>query len=92
MCHVSCHRIAVCHPPSVLADLSLDAAFPSAVPGFAAFVKRGKRRKYLVVRCRTGWLPVDRLSYDKRKVMSSQDFANGFLKHEAEPFFVADDV
>ena len=79
------------HPPALISDLDLDTAHPEATPGYTTFIKRrGKEHKHLCVRCRSGWVAVDMLTYDKRKAMRAQDFANGFLKNEKYPYFVAD--
>ena len=78
------------HPPSLITDLNLDLVHPNAAPGHTIFLKRGKTLRLLCIRCRAGWVAVDGITYDKRKPMKAMDFANGFLKEQDQPHFVAD--
>jgi len=72
-------RFGVVLPPSVLADLGLDQAYPQAVPGQAVYLKPTKKRNYLCIKCREGWVAVHDIFYGTKKVMQPRDFYNGFL-------------
>lgn len=84
-------RFGVCLPPARLAGLGLDGLHPGARPGTAVFHRAGRDRKYLCIKCQTGWVAVNSIYYGKRKEMSPQDFANGFLGTKSEHLFVKDE-
>eukprot|EP00088_Acartia_fossae_P071475 TRINITY_DN980_c0_g1_i4.p1 TRINITY_DN980_c0_g1~~TRINITY_DN980_c0_g1_i4.p1 ORF type:complete len:375 (-),score=51.36 TRINITY_DN980_c0_g1_i4:158-1282(-) len=70
-------RFKVVHPPWHIEHLQLDS---TKLPGETVFLKVNKKQNFLCIKCRDGWIAVDEIMYGKRKVMSSRDFANGFLR------------
>lgn len=84
-------RFAICLNPSDLQELNLDSKFPAAAPGRTVYVKINKKKKFLCIRCAEGWIGIDQIYYEKKKVMSPTDFYNGFLKNPTrELYFVQD--
>ena len=47
--------------------------------GQAVWVKSGKSDSLLCIKCREGWIAVDKINYDNRKTLSAHNFANGFM-------------
>jgi hypothetical protein len=70
-------RIGMVLPPSVLEGAGLGEEEGEA--GEVRFVKRGKKKKYVCVRCRVGWVAVSDIYYHNKKVMTPTDFYNGLL-------------
>ncbi len=83
-------RIATCLPPRTLLHLGLDERFPEAAPGRAVYLRTDKRTRLLCVRCREGWLALEGIYYDQKKVMTPVDFNNGFLSKGKSQMFVRD--
>ena len=78
-------RLATVLPPRVLAGAPLP---PSSPPGALLYIRRGKREKFLCVKCRTGWLAVSDIYYHNKKVMSPTDFYNGLLSKPGDHKFI----
>ena len=79
-------RLAICHPPSTTALTNqLDQ---NAKPGNLQFLKLGKKKKYLCVKCCEGWAAFSGIYYGKRKEMNPTDFYNGYLSKPGEHTFV----
>ena len=79
-------RLATCYPPSTTAttnQLKLDAR-----PGTIQFLKLGKKKKYVCVKCREGWAAFSGIYYGKRKEMNPTDFYNGYLSKIGEHTFI----
>ena len=77
-------RFSLCHPPGAVDGLDLDNRFPASVPGRAVFVKESKK-KFLCVKCREGWVGLDKIYYGNRRVIGPTDFYNGFLSETRGP-------
>eukprot|EP00092_Neocalanus_flemingeri_P021565 GFUD01023390.1.p1 GENE.GFUD01023390.1~~GFUD01023390.1.p1 ORF type:complete len:358 (-),score=78.21 GFUD01023390.1:16-1089(-) len=69
-------RIGTVLHPSVLQGADLGDC---QTPGVVRFVRRGKKKKYVCVKCRDGWVAISDIFYHNKKVMSPTDFYNGFL-------------
>jgi len=73
-------RFGCVHPPQRILHLKLASEYADSEPGFAVWVKSGKEGNFLCIKCRDGWIAVDKITYPNRKAMSAHDFANGFMK------------
>jgi len=69
-------RIGTVLHPSVLDGGQLGEV---EVPGTLRYLKRGKKQKYVCVKCREGWVAISDIFYHNKKVMSPTEFYNGFL-------------
>ena len=69
-------KIGIILPPSVLDGAELDEGRD---PGSLVFLRRGKRKKFVCVKCRVGWVAISDIYYHNKKVMTPTDFYNGFL-------------
>ena len=78
-------RIATVLPPRVLAGARLPSDCP---PGRIEFIRRGKKEKFVCVKCRTGWVAVSDIFYHNKKVMSPTDFYNGLLSKPGDHKFI----
>jgi len=78
-------RIATVLPPRVLDGAALP---PDSQPGSILYIRRGKREKYLCVKCRSGWVAVSDIFYHNKKVMSSTDFYNGLVSKPGDHKFI----
>jgi len=81
-------RIGTVLHPLVLKDDSLCS--DSEEPGTVKFIKRGKKQKYVCVKCREGWVAISDIYYHNKKVMSPTDFYNGFLSKPGRHKLVRD--
>ena len=78
-------RIARVLPPRVLAGAQLPS---DCQPGRIVFIRRGKREKFVCVKCRSGWVAVSDIFYHNKKVMSPTDFYNGLLSKPGDHKFL----
>lgn len=91
-------RFSLVHSPLTIQHLKLDNEnSDSKLPGHAVWIKSGKHENFLCIKCREGWIAVDEITYGNRKIMSAQDFANGFMKkggssNQTELMFVKDET
>lgn len=69
-------RIGTVLHPSLLDGGGLGEA---EVPGTLSYLKRGKKQKFVCVKCREGWVAISDIFYHNKKVMSPTEFYNGFL-------------
>jgi len=81
-------RIGTVLHPSVLEGADLDAM---EVPGVVRYVRRGKKSKYVCVKCRDGWVAISDIFYHNKKVMSPTDFYNGLLSKPGNHMLVRDE-
>lgn len=81
-------RIGTVLHPSLLegADLSTHHT-----PGVVRYLKRSKKKKFVCVKCREGWVPISDIFYHNKKVMSPTDFYNGLLSKPGNHKLVRDD-
>ena len=79
-------RLAICYPPSTTA--STNQLNQNAKPGNLQFLKLGKKKKYLCVKCREGWAAFSGIYLGQRKEMNPTDFYNGYLSKPGEHTFV----
>jgi len=77
--------IATVLSPRELEGADLD---PHSEPGTLTFIRRGKKRRYVCVKCREGWVAVSDIYYHNKKVMGPMDFYNGWLSKTGSHKFI----
>jgi len=80
-------RFTTCLSPSILA--STNRLSEEEFSGTIKYLKMGKNKKYMCVKCSKGWIAFTGIFYGKRKEMSPTDFYNGFLSKSDENRFVS---
>ena len=75
---------------TVLSPRELDGAdlITSAEPGSLTFIRRGKQKRYVCVKCSEGWVAVSDIYYHNKKVMRPIDFYNGWLSKSGSHKFI----
>ena len=68
--------IATVLSPRELEGADLD---PDVEPGTLTFIRRGKKRRFVCVKCSEGWVAISDIYYHNKKVMRPIDFYNGWL-------------
>jgi len=77
-------RIGLVHSPTLIQNIQfLSESSDTVLPGQAVWLKPGKSDSLLCIKCREGWIPVDKINYDNRKTMSAHNFGNGFMNKSA---------
>jgi len=82
-------RFATVLHPTVLEGSMLDET--SDPPGMVRYIRRGKKAKFVCVKCRVGWVAISDIFYHNKKVMSPTDFYNGLLSKPGVHKLVKDD-
>ena len=89
-------RFSGCVKPEVVQGLNVKAENESDVkPGRVVYVKTRspvnndgqssnvacKNRRFICIKCKSGWIAFDQFYYGSNKVMSALDFYNGYISH-----------
>jgi len=82
-------RIGTIFHPSVLEGSVLEGC--SDPPGSLRYIRRGKKAKFVCVKCSVGWVAISDIYYHNKKVMSPIDFYNGLLSRPGDHKLVKDD-
>lgn len=71
--------------PSGLLKFQLDSTFGSeCLPGRTVCV-RGKKGRFVCIKCKSGWVNFNKFWVGHRKIMTARDFFNGFIsKYQGE--------
>ena len=77
--------IATVLSPRELEGADLD---PGAEPGSLTFIRRGKTRRFVCVKCSEGWVAISDIYYHNKKVMRPIDFYNGWLSKTGSHKFI----